>query len=944
MRDNSNGGVLAYKHHWAGIVLATLLTTPAVAGETPLYQPTPGWVVPVSLPDLTKIKGELPAIILFDVQQRIEDGGSASYVDAATRMVSPEMLAQFATLAVPWMPDKGDLIVHELAIVRGGQTIDLLAQGQKFTVLRREQALEQRELTGILTATLAIEGLQVGDILHFRATTTSKDAALAGKVQSIGQIVAAPARVGYAHMRFLWPTAAAPKWKVLAEGVIAKPVVKGAYTELSVALPAPKQPEVPDNAPVRYRHPPLMELSTFADWADVSRIMAPLYATDGLIVPGSPIEAEIAAITKAEITPLGRAERALELVQDKIRYLAVGMDGGNYVPQKPEKTWAVRYGDCKAKTLLLLAILRAMKIEAEPVLAHSNLGDFVPDRLPSAGAFNHVLVRATIDGQILWLDGTGSGSRIADIHDTPPFGHVLPVRPAGAQLMTIKTHANARPFIDLALDVDESASSDLPSVFDATAIIRGPLAARLALVHGQLSDKDQRATVGQFYQRSLGEIQLSSSAIIPDPVAGTVTLKAQGVRTTLWYTDERKRKRTLTRSLDGFEFAPDRGRPAWTTIPVAVPDPYAVRYRLRLRLPDGGKGYTLEGEPDLKTSLAGFDLIRATRLENGVVSVDERIDATGGEIPVAQIPIERDKVAAAKARAPRIIAGEDSRRRWDIAGVDPAGATQVKAINATYVKAITDDPDQTSSYISRASFRSGIGDRRGAYDDLTHAIKIEPTAELYLRRAAAAYEMGNLAGSLADAEEARKLDPSSEEAIGRVGYIKAERGDLAGAVALLDERIAIGGDNRVTYTKAKASILGEFGDPGAAIKIYDMLVAEKPGSPELLNALCWTKATRSVMLDTALKDCTSAIELSSDTNGPLDSRALVWYKLGRFDDALRDLDVVLASTPGLAQSRFLRGVVLTRLRREAEAAKDLTIARRITPSVDRTYARYGIKP
>jgi tetratricopeptide (TPR) repeat protein len=98
------------------------------------------------------------------------------------------------------------------------------------------------------------------------------------------------------------------------------------------------------------------------------------------------------------------------------------------------------------------------------------------------------------------------------------------------------------------------------------------------------------------------------------------------------------------------------------------------------------------------------------------------------------------------------------------------------------------------------------------------------------------------------------------------------------------------------------------------------------------------------MLDTALKDCTSAIELSENTIPMLDSRALIWFRMGRFEDALRDLDTVLASAPSIAQSRFLRGIVLSRLARNDDAAKELVIARRLDASIDRTNARYSIKP
>lgn len=934
------------KHrHWVALTgLGVSIASPAQAGEVPLYQPAPAWVVAAPLPDPKQPGGDLPPNLIFDVQQRIEDGRLSAYIDAATRIDSPEMLSEFATLTVPWAPDKGDLIVHELAILRGGQRIDLLAQGQKFTVLRREQSLEQRELTGILTATLATEGLQVGDILRLRVTTTSKDDALAGRVQSLLPILSAPARVGLARMVYSWPTAAAPRWKVLAEGVAPTPVRKGAYTELSISLPAPKQPEMPQDAPARYQRPALIEVSTFDGWADVSKVMAPLYVTAGALPSGSPLAAEVAAIMAAESTPLRRAQRALELVQDKVRYLAVGMDGGNYVPQQPGRTWEVRYGDCKAKTLLLLAMLHAMGIEAEPVLANIGMGDFVPDRLPSAQAFNHILVRATIGGDTLWLDGTGSGSRLADIHDTPPFRYVLPVRSAGAGLVEIATRPDARPTVDLSIDSDESASVDLPSVFEATAVVRGGPAAMLTLARSQLGEKERGELAGQFFQQFVGDAQFSGATITPDPAAGTVTLSVRGVVTTAWETQDRRRKRTLSRAMDELQFAPERGRPGWASIPVAGSDPTGVRFRLRVRLPEGGRGYTIEGEPDLKTRLAGYDLTRSLSLADGVMTLEERIDSTGREIPAADIAGERDRVATAKGRAPRIVAPEDARRRWDLSGADPAGATQVKAIDSAFSAAIANDPEEVNLYVSRASYRSGVGDLRGALADLSRALELEPTVELHLQRSEISDELGDLAAAAADAEAARRLDPSSIQAVSRLAWLKAERGDLPGATALFDERIALGGDTRPAMVEAKAAMIGQYGDPAQALKLYGELIAEKPGWPSLLNGLCWVKGTRSVMIDTALKDCTAAIELSSNTSSVLDSRALVWYRLGRYEEALRDLDAALAASPGLAASRFLRGVVLTRLDRDSEAERDLRIARRLAPSLDRTYARFGIKP
>jgi Flp pilus assembly protein TadD len=65
---------------------------------------------------------------------------------------------------------------------------------------------------------------------------------------------------------------------------------------------------------------------------------------------------------------------------------------------------------------------------------------------------------------------------------------------------------------------------------------------------------------------------------------------------------------------------------------------------------------------------------------------------------------------------------------------------------------------------------------------------------------------------------------------------------------------------------------------------------------------------------------------------------MIWFRMGRFEDALRDLEVVLDSAPSIAQSRFLLGIVLKRLGRDDDASKDLILGLHLDASID------GIKP
>jgi tetratricopeptide (TPR) repeat protein len=926
---------------WRSVAIAALFSSSAiaVAGDQPLYSPPPEWVTAAPLPDSAASGGP----ILLDVQQRIDGAAIWKYSDTAVRLDTTEALAQSSDITVAWNPDKGDLIIHQLSILRDGKEIDVLASGQRFTVLRREQQLEQRALTGVLTATLAVEGLRVGDTLRLKMSATEQDTALGGRAQIVQPLVAEPVRITNASYKLSWRTNEAAKFKIFADKVNAAPVIKKEFSELAIPMPIAKQPEIPDDAPARFHRLGFFEASTFADWAEVSRTMAPLYKTDGLLPDNSAILDEVAKIKAASGDPLRRAAIALQLVQDKVRYLAIGMNGGNYIPQTPMKTWEVRYGDCKAKTLLLLAMLAAMDVDAEPVLAHSVLGDVVPSRVPSALAFNHILVKATINGEIFWLDGTGRGTRLPDIRDTPPFGHLLPVREQGAELVQMELRAPARPVIDLTMEADESTSIDLPTVIEFNMVVRGDLASMLTLAASQMPLKEQRTLIDNVMQRYVGEAQYDTLTATPDVDNGTVTIKGRGVFMTGWGVQDRRSERWLSRLPNIVEFEPDRARPAWADIPVVTEVPNSSRYRMRIKLPDSGRGYSIEGEKSLDTTLAGTSIKRSMELSGGYVFIDETFSTSGAEIPASQVSSERDLVTTTSARSPRLIAPADARRRWNLDGA--ASNSQIKSIQAVYAKNDAEaDEENISSLTSSESFYRGIGDYKSAVEPLTRQIALLPSLDAYLARAGVRRELGDIKGALEDAQKARGLDPSAPSAVVSVAIYMAELGNVSEALALLNERIAQGGKTRDDYRAQRASLAGEFGDGTSALADYDALIAEKPGSPDLLNQRCWLKATKNVQLQSALKDCTSAIELSESTAEILDSRALVWFRLGRHEDALRDLDAALLQVPGLAPSRFMRAIVNTRLGRLDEAQTDLAIARRLMPSIEQKYARFGVKP
>src|SRR4051794_5438442 len=186
---------------------AALLSSGAQAADKPAIGPVPAWVKPVALPTPPAGSDQTPVkILLQDEQVSYETGSASVYFETAYRIQTPQGLAGAGNISIPWRPDKDLVTVHKLQIRRGDQVIDVLASGQTFTVLRREQNLENAVLDGVLTATIQPEGLQVGDVIDFAASITSSDPVLKGHVEGIGGTWNG-FPVTRAHMRLQWPTA-----------------------------------------------------------------------------------------------------------------------------------------------------------------------------------------------------------------------------------------------------------------------------------------------------------------------------------------------------------------------------------------------------------------------------------------------------------------------------------------------------------------------------------------------------------------------------------------------------------------------------------------------------------------------------------------------------------------------------------------------------------------
>jgi transglutaminase-like putative cysteine protease len=319
--------------------------------------------------------------------------------DLVTAHAGAEQAAQFNT---SFDPAYEHVDIHSIKVIRDGQIIDH-TNPEKFQVLRREQNLERLIHDGRVTIHYAIPDVRPGDTVETAVTIYGMRKSLAGRHSTwmlfewgfgivdlrVRQRAPAQRRI---HERRYNNT---PEPKIIeADGVTDKRWRVSNRLQVRAEMSAP---------PWTIQHAAI-QFSEWTDWGEVVSAFLPLYTEDAPLP--ADLEQEIQKIADAETTLEGRAAAVLRLTQTAVRYLAISMGEGGYTPRPLDETWAARYGDCKDKSKLFVAIARRLGLEAYPALVDTRSGYRLNDILPTAEAFDHCIVKLVIGEAIYWIDPT----------------------------------------------------------------------------------------------------------------------------------------------------------------------------------------------------------------------------------------------------------------------------------------------------------------------------------------------------------------------------------------------------------------------------------------------------------------------------------------------------------------------------------------------------------
>jgi len=279
-------------------------------------------------------------------------------------------------------------------------------------------------------------------------------------------------------------------------------------------------------------------------------------------------------------------------------------------------------------------------IEAQPVLVNHNQGDGLNERLPQIGYFDHVLVRAHIDGRWYWLDGVRPGDP-ADIDDitAPAFEWGLPVQARDGDLIRIDVPPASTPLAEMTARIDASGGLQAPAPTHFQMVYRGDVALGAATAFKaaprEADDKALRTVLAKLWPT----LDIKTVDWSYDPAKLVLTITGDGTDALNWRSNRDVGRNETQLSASGYI----RGlgttkRPAGTDqdAPYTAPYPFSDAYHLSIVLPNGGRGFDIVGADQAKT-IAGGEFSRRASLKDGVAHLDGYSRGLAREYPASEI-------------------------------------------------------------------------------------------------------------------------------------------------------------------------------------------------------------------------------------------------------------------------------------------------------------------
>jgi transglutaminase-like putative cysteine protease len=361
----------------------------------------------------------------------------------------------------------------------------------------------------------------------------------------------------------------------VAPAVVAEKDDRQVFTWEAHSVPAlPREPRSPGITELS----PYVHVSTMGDWKQLGAWYADLIRPQFTL--DASLQSELEQTIKDAHTDREKIAAIQEYVLRSTHYVALEFGIYSYKPYPVTQIYARRFGDCKDKASLMIALLRSAGIEAEIALVRTrSLGD-VASTPASIALFNHAIVY--VPRYELWLDGTAEYA-----------GRELPLEDQGALALTVSLSGSAQlRHIPVSRAADNVTRHTIRASVSAQGVIQfsGSTVTRGEDAPGLRHDLAVREQQLDMFRRELAEVfpsvQVDRVAVRgAEELSSAVSVDFQGALNSF----EQQRVVSLSSSWMPRSYVAALAAASTRTQDLVLPSPWTTEEEIHIALPPGAE-------------------------------------------------------------------------------------------------------------------------------------------------------------------------------------------------------------------------------------------------------------------------------------------------------------------------------------------------------------------
>jgi transglutaminase-like putative cysteine protease len=605
----------------------------------PKIEKQPAWVTPVKVVyNSTGMDDDaVDGYSDLHYERQVSLAEQAVFVKKTMHVLSEAGIQNLSQISVNYQPSYQQLSFHTITILRNNKLINKLDLS-KLKTIQQETELDRFLYNGALTAVLFLEDIRKDDIVEYSYTLQGFNPIFKNK-----------------HAEFLSTRFNFPLYNIYYKLIVPKgrtiriknsltdsqPVVTGnaAETVYEWTIQNQEPMHVEENIPSWYDAYPTIMVSEFNSWKEVNDWALELFPFTGRL--SAALQEKVNEMKANYSSPEARLLATIRFTQDDVRYMGIEMGEHSHKPHAPSQVFEQRFGDCKDKSYLLCTLLKAMGIEAYPVLINTSYKKTVHSWLPTPTAFDHVTVNVVLNGKNYWFDPTISHQRgsLQDI-SYPNYQTGLVVKPGTTGFTTIPLQNPGKMDTREVFYIKNMAD---PVGLTVTTRFSGAYADNVRYKFQVNSTKDIQKGYKEFFTPYFKKIAADSISYSDDEASGTFTTREYYTLRDFWKTEDGKQSVLLEPYLiNNVLNKPEEEK---RNMPFALPYPARYTEEIEVHLPGPWK----VSEASFTTKTAGFTLAYSySQPANDIVLLHYSYESTADHIPADATQDFADELAKAE--------------------------------------------------------------------------------------------------------------------------------------------------------------------------------------------------------------------------------------------------------------------------------------------------------